>query len=142
MIDGMIESNFAFSSVITVIMMLINSGSLLALPVVNTNLVFTAEVAINTKWSVPWKFPLMAVLIYSGGSFLQNVLLPFYFSDVLKYFPPGNYSFLLILLYTVPYTLHFGSGIIVFGIAVSELCEENEVTIHVKDNYLHRQISF
>ena len=135
MIESMVESNFAFGPVMTVIMLLINSGNLLALPVVNTLLVVTAEVAINTKWSVPWKFPLMAFLIYSGGIVLQNVLLTYYVPGTKTYFPPGRYSFLLVLLYAVPYILHFGSGIMVLGVAVSELCEEAEVTnviIYVK----------
>ena len=128
MIESMVESNFAFGPVMTVIMLLINSGNLFALPVVNTLLVVTAEVAINTKWSIPWKFPAMAVLIYSGGIVLQNVLIASNVPNAMKFFPPGNYSFLLILLYTVPYILHFGAGIMVFGIAVSGLREDTEVT--------------
>ena len=124
----MIASNFAFSAVTHASILLINSGNLVALPVVNSQLVMRAKVAINTKWSVPWKFPLMAVLIYSGGIVLQNVLIASNVPNMMKFFPPGNYSFLLILLYTVPYILHFGAGIMVFGIAVSGLREDTEVT--------------
>ena len=127
-IEQMIASNFAFGSVIHVSMSLINAGNLVALPVVNIQLVMSAKVAINAKWTVSWKFPLMAVLIYSGGIVLQNGLIAHNVPNAMKFFPPGNYSFLLILLYTVPYILHFGAGIMVFGIAVSGLREETEVT--------------
>ena len=132
LIEHMIASNFAFDSVIPAMITLINSGNLLVLPVVSSQLVMSAKVAINTIWSVPWKIPFLAVLIYSGGIFLQNILFTLYVPYMLKYFPSGNYSFLLNILYNVPYILHFGSGIMVFGVAVSELCEETEV---IKGNF-------